>query len=99
VGHAYSSEGGTIIAATAVSREANVTADIEIGIATYAAISTMTKISASVPLVIGGAQKVTGVLTTWTTAIPAGSLVQAKQVNCNPANAKVIDVVLVLEHA
>jgi hypothetical protein len=96
VGHAYSSEGGTPIAATAVSREANVTADVEIGIATYADFPTT--ISAFAPLVIAGAQKAVGVLTTWTTAVPAMSLIQAKQINANPANAKVIDVVLVLEH-
>jgi hypothetical protein len=99
VGCAYSSEGGTLIAATAVSRETNVTADIEIGIAAYAALPTMTKISASAPLVLAGTQKAVGVLTTWTTAIPARSLIQAKQVNYNPANAKIIDIVLVLEHA
>jgi hypothetical protein len=98
VGRAYSSEGGTLIAATAVSRETNVTADIEISIAAYAAFPIMTKISASAPLVMAGTQKAVGVLTTWTTAIPAGSLIQAKQVNYKPANAKVIDIVLVLEH-
>lgn|GEM_PF-6874210 len=98
VGYAYSSEGGTLIAATAVSREANVTADVEISIVTYDAFPTTTKISAFAPLVMAGAQKAVGVLTTWITAIPAMSLIQAKQINANPANAKVIDVVLVLEH-
>jgi hypothetical protein len=98
VGHAYSSEGGTLIAATAVSREANVTVDVEIGIATYSDFPTTTKISAFAPLVIARAQKAVGVLTTWTTAIPAMSLIQAKQINAKPANARVIDVVLVLEH-
>ncbi|MEI6105219.1 MAG: hypothetical protein WCP70_14875 [Methanothrix sp.] len=99
MGRACSSEGGTLIAATAVSREANATADIEIGIAAYAAFPIMTKISASAPLVMVGTQKTVGVLTTWTKAISAGSLIQAKQVNYNPANAKIIDIVLVLEHA
>ena len=98
VGHGYSAEGGTLAAVVAVSREANATADIEIGLCTFANFPTFTKISASAPLVMAGAQKIAGVLTTWDTAIPAGSHLQAKQVSSSPANAIIIDVYLVILH-
>lgn len=98
IGHGYSAEGGTLAAVVAVSREANATADIEIGLCTFANFPTFTKISASAPLVMAGAQKIAGVLTTWDTAIPAGSHLQAKQVSSSPANAIIIDVYLIILH-
>jgi hypothetical protein len=56
VGHAYSSERGTLIEATAVSREPYVADDIEIGVAAYAVFPMTTRISASAHL--GGMGKV-----------------------------------------
>ena len=98
IGLAYVHKAGSIIAALAVSREATATLEVDLNLGTKAAYPTVALLSASAPLAFSANQVAEAVLTTWTVAIPAMSILEAKVNYTTPLNAKLVDVYVVIQH-
>jgi len=98
IGIGYVHKAGTIIKALAISREGTATATFEINLGTLAAYPTVAKLSAFAPIAIAAASVGVAVLTTWTVAIPALSIIEAKQKTGSPTACKVADIFLVIQH-
>lgn len=98
IGLGYVHKAGEIIACLAVSREATATLEVDLNLGTKAAYPTVALLSASAPLAFSANQVAEAVLTSWTVAIPAMSILEVKVNYTTPINAKVVDVYVVIQH-
>jgi len=98
IGIGYCHKGGTIIKAIAVSREGTATATFEINLGILGTYPTVVPLSASAPIDISAGSVGVAVLTSWTVAIPALSIIEAKQKTGSPTACKVADIFLVIQH-
>lgn len=98
LGVGYCHKAGTIIAALAISREPVATASFEIGLGILGTYPTVVKLSASAPIAIAAGSVGLAVLTSWTVAIPALSIIEAVQKTGSPTAVKVCDIFIAIQH-